>query len=349
MLVVKSPLRLSFLGGGSDYFDFFSSEKGAVFGCTINLYVYVMALPLPPFAEEKIRFTYRKTESVSSISELQHPVIREILKRYDYKYPINIATMADVSGNSGLGSSSSFTVGSLLLFRHLLNLPSSPEALALEAIEIERNVLSEEGGFQDQYFAAYGGLRKFEFNHLGMSSTQNVQNVKFLKKIEENILLIPFGGERNSKIFAKKHITAIKETESRKRLLDLVHLTEDVVSKIDTHPEDTTTYENFIYAMKQSWDIKVKNSFDGDLKEADNFIQNAIQNGARAGKLCGAGSSGFILLFCPLELHNSLLSRIGAKNYCKPKIDLRGARFVEDELKGKVAVSETWDINRWTK
>jgi len=349
MLVIKSPLRLSFLGGGSDYFDFFSSEKGVVFGCTVNLYVYVTALPLPPFAEEKIRFTYRKTESVSSISELQHPVIREILKRYDYQYPINIATMADVSGNSGLGSSSSFTVGSLLLFRHLMNLPSSPEVLALEAIEIERNVLSEEGGFQDQYFAAYGGLRKFEFNHLGMSNTKDIQNVNFLKKIEENILLIPFGGERNSKIFAKKHITAIKETESRKRLQDLVHLTEEVLSKIESHPEETTTYENFIYAMKQSWDIKVKNSFDDDLKGADYFIQNAIKNGASAGKLCGAGSSGFILLFCSPELHNLLLSRIGAKNYCKPKIDLQGARFADDELMSKVTVSETWNVNRWNK
>jgi len=348
MLVIKSPLRLSFLGGGSDYFDFFSSENGVVFGCTINLYVYVMALPLPPFAEEKIRFTYRKTESVSTISELRHPVIREILKRYDYKYPINIATMADVSGNSGLGSSSSFTVGSLLLFRHLLKLPFSPEALALEAIDIERNVLSEEGGFQDQYFAAYGGLRRFEFNHLGMSNTKNVQNAYFLKKIEENILLIPFGGARTSKIFAKKHLSAIKNADSRKRLLDLVHLTKEVVSKIDTHPEDTTTYENFIYAMKQSWDIKVKNSFDGDLNDADNFIQNAIQNGASAGKLCGAGSSGFILLFCPPEFHNSFLSRIGVKNYCKPKIDLQGARIVDDELKDKEAVSDIWNANRWT-
>ncbi len=348
MLVVKSPLRISFLGGGSDYPEFFTSTKGSVFGCSINLYVYVMALPLPPFAAEKIRFTYRKTESVSKISDLQHPVVREILRRYNYSQPINIATMADVSGNSGLGSSSSFTVGSLLLFRKFLKLPIDRESLASEAVDIERKVLLEEGGYQDQYFAAFGGLRKFEFNDFGVSNPNTVKNSTFLKTLEHHMLLIPFGGARNSNVFAKKHVSAIKDREVMNRIMDLVQLTDDVVRKIDKSPTESAVFDYFLSAVKKCWNIKVKNSTNNDLMTANQYINSAIEYGAVAGKLCGAGSSGFILLFCEPALQNSLLLKLGAKNYFRPKIDLLGARFVDNNLQDENLMNDTWDENRWS-
>jgi len=348
VLVVKSPLRVSFLGGGSDYPEFFTSTKGSVFGCSINLYVYIMALPLPPFADEKIRFTYRKTESVAKVSELQHPVVREILRRYDYSQPINIATMADVSGNSGLGSSSSFTVGTLLLFRKFLKMPIDQESLASEAVDIERKVLLEEGGYQDQYFAAFGGLRKFEFNDFGVTNPINVETSTFLKTIERYMLLIPFGGGRNSNVFAKKHVSAIQNREVSNRLKELVQLTDEVVKRIDQRPNESSTLDYFLSAIRESWKIKVMNSADGDLITADRYIQGAIEYGAVAGKLCGAGSSGFILLFCEPGRQNSLLLKLGAKNYLRPKIDLLGARFIDNNLQDQNLINDIWDKNRWS-
>ena len=347
MIIAKAPLRISFLGGGSDYPAFFKESEGAVFGASINLYVYSMALPLPPFARESIRFTYRQTESVKQADDLEHPVLKAVLKKYVYENPINIATMADVAGNSGLGSSSSFTVATAHLINHIQNKESTSEYLANEAIQIERYILQESGGYQDQIFAAYGGLRKLSFNKDNFSVSSNLSDNQFALGLESNLMLIPFGGARKSEIFANKHANKMSSLKARKLVARNSELASEAYRQILEFRSWESALSNFSNAMVESWNIKVSTAEDEELHAPNHYIQNAIKAGATAGKICGAGSSGFILLICPPDLQAGLIQKMQIERYFQPKFDPQGSRIFDSDNLGESFENDSWNSKRW--
>ena len=347
MIIAKAPLRISFLGGGSDYPAFFEESEGAVFGASINLYVYSMALPLPPFARERIRFTYRQTESVKQPDELEHPVLKAILKRNEYAGPINIATMADVAGNSGLGSSSSFTVATTHLINHIQKNEPTSEFLANEAIQIERYILQEAGGYQDQIFAAYGGLRKLSFYKDDFSVSSNLSHNQFALGLESTLMLIPFGGARKSEIFAKKHANKMSSVSARKLVARNSELASDAFQQILEFQSWESAFSNFSNAMVESWNIKLSTAENEELQAPNHYIQNAIKAGASAGKICGAGSSGFILLICAPDLQAGLIQKMQIDKYFQPKFDPQGSRIFDSDKLGESLENNSWDTKRW--
>jgi D-glycero-alpha-D-manno-heptose-7-phosphate kinase len=295
LITTKTPLRVSFIGGGTDYSTFFNQSDGCIVGCTVDLNVYVTILPLPLFAREKFRFTYRKTESVDNIDDMKHPVTRELIKYLRWDTPINIATMADVPGSSGLGSSSSFTVGlTLALNRFELQANQDPKFLAETAVHIERRILKEPGGLQDQYHASFGGFRSYDFSKSGVTVGKKLLTQEQLVQLSKYFTLVSVGQGRDSTQLAEATSRA-STTERFQELLALRDLSRNL-SNLLHKPQSVPTIALALFdAIEEGW--KIKQKFDDSI--APSKVLEAINTGKQAGaitaKLCGAGSSGFLL------------------------------------------------------
>jgi D-glycero-alpha-D-manno-heptose-7-phosphate kinase len=306
MLVSRTPLRVSFLGGGSDYRDFFERQDGHILGVTIDKYVYVVTLPLPIVAEEKFRFTYRKTESVQTIDDFQHPVMKSTLKYLNWHQPMNFATMGDLPGRSGLGSSSSFTVGLLNLLFEIRGEKKSPNEIAEIAVLIERELLAEPGGLQDQYHASLGGFSTYTFSNSGVTSQKIDFKPGVREYISDSLVLVPMLQERDSSIYAQKTKDKLITSVGRLDVAELANLALETAERLtcETIPEKALTI--LADAMNLGW--KLKNGLIGSSDDVvSKFVELVMKGGAASAKLCGAGGSGFILaLVHPKKMQNFL-------------------------------------------
>lgn len=208
MWISRTPLRVSFLGGGTDYPSYFRKSPGAVLGGTINKFIYIQALPLMPFSEQRYRVTYRTTESVDRLEDIQHPVIRESLRYYGWDSPLNIATMSDVPGGTGLGSSSAFTVGFINLLHKMRGIELTRYELARHAINMEQVILKETVGIQDQIHAAFGGLARYEFDADSFLIQPLRLTTRRLDALNASMLLVYTGAQRNA--------STVVETQERR-------------------------------------------------------------------------------------------------------------------------------------
>lgn len=320
-------MRISFFGGGTDYENFFQFHSGSVLGCAIQSYVYIAALSLPPTADEKYRFTYRISESVQNIQQIKHPVVRETLNKLNWDRPLNIATMADLPGNSGLGSSSAFTVALLKLLYAIRNVVKSPYEIAIEAIEIERKILKEDGGWQDQFFSSFGGLRKFDFGKNSEVTTESL-DMDYAKFLESHLMLFPIGGERNSSKFASQFIGGLGQSATQNRLKEMTKQSQDVFTFLEEENlSEEERLNKFCSELNLSWQLKFEVNSAGEMKAAYELINGAKKAGALAGKLCGAGGSGYIVLLVPSASKVSIASEMGVEHWFEPKIAMNGAEI----------------------
>jgi D-glycero-alpha-D-manno-heptose-7-phosphate kinase len=291
LILTKAPLRVSFIGGGTDYESFLASHGGLVVAAGISKSVFVNILELPPFAREKFRFTYRITESVEKASDFLHPSLRETLTALDWDIPLNIATMADVPGSSGLGSSSAFVVALKLALDTLKKRECNPTELAEFAIDIERRRLSEPGGIQDQYEAAFGGFKAYRFSETGCEVYDFLLSGTQLCDLSNYFSLISVVGERFSSTHAVN--TSRAKTEI---LLEMLRATEKVVSDL----KRATSIEEIALvlhaAISTDWEIKQHFSSGIVDKSVSDCIRILEDLGISSFKLCGAGGSGFLLV-----------------------------------------------------
>jgi D-glycero-alpha-D-manno-heptose-7-phosphate kinase len=296
MIIVKAPMRVSFLGGGTDYPDFFNVFEGAVLGCSINKFVYVTLSELSHHSDEKYRFTYRITESVTNPNEFQHPVARAVVTEFaDWnKVQLNIGTSSDLPGKSGLGSSSSFTVALIKALKHFGTEVSNYE-LAEEAIRIERKVLKEPGGIQDQYQASFGGFRIYKFGKDGVVVGEKLLNQEQLDELGKHFLLLKVGGSRDSSkpasvtqnfLNSSDHIENTKlQALEAKRIASLIP--GKSVEKVA---------ELLFGAINQSQKWKRNIGAEVIPQNISEVGEQLIQLGAQAYKLLGGGGSGFLLV-----------------------------------------------------
>lgn len=311
MIVTRTPLRVSFIGGGSDYPNFFSKSTGNVIGTAINQYVYIILVPLPIFAEEKFRFTYRITESVNSVNEFQHPVVRTLLNQFKVDRPLNIATMANLPGRSGLGSSSSFTVGLIKALNESFGRAMTPEQLANTAIETERTILKESGGFQDQFQAAFGGLRHYEFNKQNVSVSEELGSWEFRETLNQSMVLLPLIQSRNSQEFAKNTENQISRNVGFKLVERLSSLASETRKKITDSESPLEGLNVLAQAMSEGWEIKRKLSANVETdRRVDSIIEDGLSGGALSGRLCGAGGTGFLLFLVEPSKREKLLDKL---------------------------------------
>jgi D-glycero-alpha-D-manno-heptose-7-phosphate kinase len=302
VIITKAPLRISFIGGGSDFESFYNHNEsigGIVLGCTINRYVYVCLNKLSELADEFIRFTYRTTESVNAIQELRHPVTREMLQNLHWKVPINIATFADLPGRSGMGSSSAFSVAlaaALLTFQG--KTVTSKETSSL-AILVERKILKEYGGVQDQIQASYGGFRTYRFRKNQIEASDSLLDKPTVVSIFESLYLVPVSKDRHSSSISKATDSFLKSVPAIKQTNQLVEVAEELVDVLVT----TKSLENKIATIANCVNI----SHEFKLKSNNEYISTVIselitlgkKNGALGSKLCGAGAGGFLLFVVP--------------------------------------------------
>jgi len=343
MITVKTPLRVNFLGGGSDFPEVFRAHGGSVFGASIDLSVYLAASLIPPFANERFRFTYRKTESVQNATDFQHPVVRQILIENPWLPPLNLATMSDVPGNSGLGSSSSFTVGLIKLISTLNGENLSPTSIARDAIRIERVELNEAGGWQDQLHASNGGLSLYSFLQNDDIEVQTVpQDKPIVSLLNQSMMLIPFGGARDSSDFSQKYKSGLTD----KTFLQLIGENSELARGISrlfhsSQLPPSEVIESLGEAMRRAWEIKLLTNPGASLFKADGIISKAIGNGALAGKLCGAGQSGFLFFLCDPLRKLEILKALDAEVSFSPKVTYGGSTLHSHEGAPSIS-SSTW-------
>lgn len=295
MIISRTPFRMSFFGGGTDYPTWFEKNKGAVLATTIDKYCYITARYLPPFFEHKSRIIYSKMEQVKKIDEIDHPAVREVLRFLKVKKGVEIHHDGDLPARTGLGSSSSFTVGLLNALYALQGKMTSKEQLAREAIYIEQEMCLENVGCQDQTLAAYGGLNFVEFggnNHLQIKTVTIPQ--ERIKRLNDHLLLYYTGLSRTASEIAKHQIKSMPDnTQAYHEMYDM---TLEAVNLLQTDK-----LHAFGKLLHKTWKIKKKLSQKISLPHIEQIFDVSLANGALGGKLLGAGGGGFVLLFVPEE------------------------------------------------
>jgi len=299
MIISRTPFRVSFFGGGTDLPAFYQNESGAVVSTTINRYMYITVHPVSPLYDHHIRLSYRKTEVVHSVQELQHPVVRAALEMLGFHEPIEITSIADIPARTGLGSSSSFTVGLLHALHVFRGEYVSAEQLAQEACHVEIDLLGEPIGRQDQYAAAYGGLRYYEFlpDHTVRVSPVLCSR-KTIDALHRSLMMFYTGGSRSA-----REILSRQSKETQNKHEDLREM-RDLCSEALHILACGNNLVAFGDLLHHAWQLK-RDLVDGITNERiDGIYNRARQAGAIGGKLLGAGGAGFLLLFVEQRHHD---------------------------------------------
>lgn len=292
MIISRTPFRISFFGGGTDYPGWYKEHKGAVVATTIDKYCYISLRYLPPFFEHKSRIIYSQIEHVQSVAEIDHPAVREALRFFKIDQGVEIHHDGDLPARTGLGSSSSFTVGLLHCLYALKGEMVTHDRLAREAIYIEQEMCKDNVGCQDQTLAAYGGFNHIEFggvNHLQVRTitipTERTQ------ELQKNLMLVFTGFSRMASQIAAHQIKNI--SHKQKELKAMYEMTGEAM-KILNSTHDLSAFGKL---LNESWKLKRSLSDKVSTPQIDEIYATARRNGAIGGKLLGAGGGGFVLLY----------------------------------------------------
>ncbi|MBI4180945.1 MAG: kinase [Chloroflexi bacterium] len=297
MIISRTPFRISFFGGGTDYPVWYHENGGAVLGTTIDKYCYITCRYLPPFFEHKYRIVYSLTELVRDIDEIRHPAVRETLRFLGITEGVEIHHDGDLPARTGLGSSSSFTVGLLHALYALKGIMPPKMQLAQEAIDIEQNIIKENVGSQDQVLAAFGGFSRINFSGDGNIEIEHIIiKPQRLELLQNHLMLFFTGFSRTASEIASEQI---KQTPNKKReLAEMQGMVDEAINILDG---DNDLLE-FGKLLHQSWQLKRSLTDRISTPSIDAIYDRAICAGATGGKLLGAGGGGFILLFVSPEL-----------------------------------------------
>lgn len=293
MIVGSAPLRVSLLGGGSDVPSFFSDNLGAVLGGSIDLRVYVCVINMAQSADYPFRFTYRQVDNALTKSDIRHPVWRKLLESRSEIARLNAATFSDVPGNSGLGSSSSFTVASIAALDSYLGHKIDRDKVFEEAIHIERVELSEPGGWQDQLHATYGGFRLYIFKHGKVEVGDELLSEQDRESLNKSSILIKIGDGRNSSKFHSPANSPMT-IQAQQDLKIQAQLALEGAQILSGGALWSKKFELICELMLENWKIK-KSIKERSSSEIDALIAFGLANGAESAKLCGAGGSGYVL------------------------------------------------------
>lgn len=323
MIITRTPFRISFVGGGSDLEAFYSRRKGAVLSTSINQYMYISSHKF--FEREKIRVKYSSTETVNKVADLEHPILRTVLQNFGIEGGLEISSIADVPSGTGMGSSSSFTVGLLHNLYAATGKFVSKEQLAVEACRVEIEYLKEPIGKQDQYAAAIGGLNIIEFHTNGSVTVDPLHLPKeTYDTLQDNLLLFYTGSQRSaSAILAeqKNNTGAVKSAfDNLCEMVDLVYELRDVLyqNRLDSFGE--LLHRNWL--LKKSLTGSISNGF------IDEAYDRALRAGALGGKLLGAGGGGFLLFYCPKEKQSSLIEALHPLKPFDFRFDNEGSKLI---------------------
>lgn len=296
MIITKTPFRMSFFGGGTDMEEYFRENKGAVISTTIDKFCYVNVRHLPPFFDYSTELSYSKTERVKNIEEIEHPAIKNAMKMLDM-HDIRLTYEADLPARSGLGTSSSFAVGMLNAFYALKGKYANKRKLADEAIDLERNLCQEAGGWQDQIAASFGGLNRIDFDKNGYTVKPIIISNERKKKLNDNILMFFTGFTRFSSDIQRAN--GKMSIEEKKNNLIKMYEMVDEAEKILT--DSSRNLDEFGILLNKSWQLKRQTGKAISNSAIDELYDKGIKAGALGGKLLGAGGGGFLIFYVQPE------------------------------------------------
>jgi D-glycero-alpha-D-manno-heptose-7-phosphate kinase len=322
MIITRTPFRISFVGGGSDMETFYSRHQGAVLSTSIDKYMYISSHKF--FFKDQLRVKYSKTETVNKVEELKHPILREAIKKAGIMGGIEISSIADIPAGTGMGSSSSFTVGLLHNLFAINRQYISAEELASSACEIEIDILKEPIGKQDQYAAAYGGLNILYFNTDGTVRVEplSIKNEVY-NGLQKNLIMFYVGNQRKASIILneqKQNASREDKFNTLKSMVGLVPELRDCLYKERINDFGKLLHENWI--LKQKLASQISND------EIQEIYDTGLKNGAEGGKLLGAGGGGFFLFYCEKHKQQKLKDSLKPLYNFDFKFDQDGSKLI---------------------
>ena len=304
MIISKTPYRISFFGGGTDYPSWFKENKGKILSTTIDKYVYLSLRDLGPYFNYKHRIIWSKVENVNNAKFIKHNVVREMLEYFKIKNGVEIHYQGDLPARSGMGSSSSFVVGLMNAFLIKKKMKLSKMDLAKKSIMFEHKILEEIVGIQDQISASFGGLNKIDIKRSGTFGVKKIKINKNVNKLDKNLILLFTGIHRTANEIAGQYVSKLNKDKiiEMKEINFQVEEAEQLLIK--------NKFDDFGRLLNEGWKLKRSLSKVISNKKIDNLYEFSMNNGALGGKLLGAGGGGFMLLYVPHHKQNKFFKKI---------------------------------------
>ena len=324
MIISRTPYRISFFGGGTDYPVWYKEHGGAVLATTINKYSYITCRYLPPFFEHKYRIVYSNTETIQNISEIQHPSVKATLNFMGNNRGVEIHHDGDLPARTGLGSSSSFTVGLVHALYALNGKMVTKRQVSLDAIHIEQDLLKENVGAQDQTCAAFGGFNKIEF---GGDQLIQVQPITLHQKkchlLQDHLMLFFTGFSRFASEIASEQIK--KTPDKQNELHKMQAMVDEAIGILNGDDSDISDFGKLLH---ENWTIKRSLTDKISTPQIDKIYNDALEAGALGGKLLGAGGGGFILFFVEPEFQLAVKEKLKNLLYVPFKFENTGSQII---------------------
>ena len=303
MIITKTPYRISFFGGGSDYPEWYKKFGGSVLSTTIDKFIYISCRELPPFFEHKYRIVWSKIENVKEINQIQHSIVKKLLQYNKIKSGLEIHYDGDLPARSGMGSSSSFSVGLMCALIKFQKKNISNINLAKQAINFEQKIMKETVGSQDQVATSIGGFNKIKFLKNEKIIIKKILS-KNLKKLNSNLLLLYTGIQRNASIIANNYVHKLSNQKEKniRKIIEKVDLGEKIIK--------SGNLDDFGELLHETWIEKKNLSSSVSNNKIDELYKICMENGAKGGKLLGAGGGGFLLIYIKNEKKKKLLNKL---------------------------------------
>lgn len=323
MVISRTPYRISFFGGGTDYPAWYRNHGGSVLATTINKYCYLTCRYLPPFFGDSYRIVYSKTENCKTVDEIEHPAVREVIKYLKIDKGLEIHHDGDLPARSGIGSSSAFTVGLLHALYALKGFMPNKQQLSKESIYLEQEILKETVGSQDQVLAAYGG-----FNHVSFYTNDEISvkpvtlNPERIKELNDNLMLFYTGIVRTASKVAESYVNNIDNQRRNLRIM------QDLVDEAISILASSQNIKVFGELLNEAWQTKRALSPIVSNSIIDEIYEQSLAAGAIGGKLIGAGGGGFLLLFIPTAHQGKVREKLNKLLYVPFKFESTGSQII---------------------
>lgn len=323
MIVVRTPFRVSFFGGGTDYPRWYQENDGHVISTSIDKYSYVILRQLPPFFPFKNRIRYFSEENTQTIEQITHPIVRESARFLSIPEGFELVHTADLPARSGLGSSSAFTVGLLHAFRHLKGDEPAKQELAEQAIYVEQELVGEAVGSQDQIAAAFGGFNSIRFKRDSFQIESLREAPGYQEGLADHLMLCFTGFTRTASDVASQQIA--RTNENFEMLKKIAEIAEEAYRFLRSSGSD---YVHFGELLNEQWHLKKQLGPGVSKPEIDQVYDTALRHGAWGGKLLGAGGGGFMVFIAPPESHDSIKVALSHHLFVPFSFDFEGSKIV---------------------
>ena len=327
MIITKTPYRISFFGGGSDYPQWYKKHGGSVLSTTIDKHIYITCRYLPDFFKHKYRIVWSKIEMVKNVNQIQHPAVKKMLKYLKINKGLEIHYDGDLPARSGMGSSSCFVVGLMKALYKIKNTEISNIDLTKRSIYFEQNIMNEIVGSQDQVVATYGGFNKIIFNKNGSINVKKIKFKKNLKLLNRNLVLIYTGINRTAHYIAQKYVE--KLTSTKKNYIN------KIVSYVDQGEKilNSSNIADLGRLLNEAWQEKKKLSNEISNRKIDELYNDALKYGALGGKLLGAGGGGFLLMYMKENAKRDFFKKFKNSINVPFKFSSHGSKIIFNNLK----------------